>query len=290
MKTIFITGVDSGIGRCFVDTFATTQQYKIIATVKHKENLILWRNNPWVEVLHVDITNSNDLSFVSARLSANNQTVDVLINNAGISIWGPFLELDDDSVENVIQVNLLGTRKVIKTLLPFISKDGKIINIGSTSALVTVPFMGIYPLSKLAVKAMGDSLRREFSLSVDYKNIQITTVEPGSIATPMWERARTIHFSLESSSSKVINALGQKMIDTELELSPGPFVAAKLFHKLIVAKKLSRTYLVGRSTTLMFFLSLLPHYAMDCFFKILFRLEMKKLSTQNRGIEHASKI
>lgn len=105
--------------------------------------------------------------------------IDILVNNAGIHCVGPLAEIPLSTVENTFNTNVYGPLRLIQAIVPHMvsRRKGKIVNVGSVSALAPGPWAGPYSASKAAVHALTDSLRLELhSFGIDVIN-----VVPGAI-------------------------------------------------------------------------------------------------------------
>ena len=131
----------------------------------------------------------------SARSSSTSRTpttsrplrdleLDGLVNNAGIAVSSPLEFLPLDELRRQLEVNTIAQLAVIQACLPALRRArGRIVNLSSISGLVVLPLYGPYAASKFAFEALSDALRRELRGSV-----HVSIVEPGAIATPIWER------------------------------------------------------------------------------------------------------
>jgi hypothetical protein len=132
----------------------------------------------------VDVTDFRQVSTAVQDLVKQFRKVDILVNNAAVAPTGPFLELSDETRDDVLNVNFNGVWNCCKAVLPGMIKNkyGKIINISSvTGPFVTAKGMTIYAASKGAVSAFTKTL----SLEVAEFGINCNAICPGSIDTPM---------------------------------------------------------------------------------------------------------
>jgi len=118
-----------------------------------------------------------------------------LVNNAGIAVAGPLLEASADEFRQQLEVNLVAPMIVIKAFAPLLGADrtltgppGRIVNISSVGGRFAAPFVGLYAASKHGLEGLSDSLRRELMLY----GIDVIIVAPGSVATPIWDKAEQI--------------------------------------------------------------------------------------------------
>lgn len=192
---IIITGASTGIGYDTALKFSKDPQNTIFALARNKENLNKLVANavtsghagrliPVVFDLATDDTSSLD------RLLDNVQNIDILINNAGLLIKKPFIDLTDDDWMKMLQVNLLGHIKMIRKIFPLMGKTrrGHIVNISSMGGFQgSVKFEGMsaYSAFKAAIANLTESLAVEFK----DKNISVNCLAPGSVDTEMFRTA-----------------------------------------------------------------------------------------------------
>jgi 3-oxoacyl-[acyl-carrier protein] reductase len=127
-----------------------------------------------------DITSVND-AVAKVLLALGN--IDVLINNAGVGVFGKFMELEPEEWERVIKVNLMGVYYATRAVLPgmIARESGDIINISSTAGLRGAATTSAYSASKFAVIGLTESLMQE----VRKHNIRVTALTPSTVATDM---------------------------------------------------------------------------------------------------------
>ncbi|RFS26407.1 3-ketoacyl-ACP reductase [Chitinophaga silvatica] len=132
------------------------------------------------------VADVSDLGAVEAAVATLQQAVgdiDILINNAGISAFGGFLDLTPTQVEDIIKVNLLGVYYVTRAVLPgmIARKTGDIINISSTAGQRGAPLTSAYSASKFGLLGLTESLM----LEVRKHNIRVSALTPSTTATDM---------------------------------------------------------------------------------------------------------
>ncbi|TDP28695.1 SDR family NAD(P)-dependent oxidoreductase [Nocardia ignorata] len=176
MKTAIVTGASSGIGRA-VAAALVARGYHVLGTSRDSSTVA--DPVPGVDYRDLDLTDRGSIArFVDAL---DGTAVDVLVNNAGESQCGPLEELPMDAVRRLFQLNVFGAVELIQLLLPRMRERGrgKIVNIGSMLASFPLAYRASYVATKAALKGFATAARYELK---PY-GIDITTVEPGSIAT-----------------------------------------------------------------------------------------------------------
>jgi NAD(P)-dependent dehydrogenase (short-subunit alcohol dehydrogenase family) len=136
----------------------------------------------------MDVTNGASIQAARQSVTAalGGRPLVALVNNAGVPAAGPleFLPLDD--LRHVFEVNVIGVVAVTQAFLPDLRPArGRIVNMSSVSGRMAMPFAGPYSASKFALEALSDSLRRELLAS----GVKVVVIEPGSVRTPIWEKA-----------------------------------------------------------------------------------------------------
>lgn len=133
-----------------------------------------------------------DKAALELKERVGEEGLGALINNAGIAVAGPMLEIKMDDLKYQFDVNVFGLTKVTQAFAGLLgarenhsSSPGRIIQIPSVNGRIAPPFMGPYSGSKHVVEGISDSLRRELSLY----GIKVVIVQPGPIKTPIWEKS-----------------------------------------------------------------------------------------------------
>ena len=168
MAAVLVTGASSGIGYATAETLAH-RGWDVYAGTRSTAP-------PGTTPIELDVTMPVD------HLRALD--LQALVNNAGIAVTGPLEYLPLDELRRQLEVNTIGQLAVIQACLPALRRNrGRMVNVSSISGRVALPLFGPYAASKFAFEALSDALRREQS------EVTVSLIEPGSIATPIWERS-----------------------------------------------------------------------------------------------------
>lgn len=203
-KTIFITGASTGLGNAAARLFAE-KGWKVIATMRKPEDGKALAAIPNVQVLPLDVTNLTQIEeTVKAVLQQG--PVDVVLNNAGYGLVGPFEGASDEQLQRQLDTNLLGTMRVTKAFIPHFRerRAGIFIAVTSIGGLVTFPFNSAYHATKWALEGWNESI----SYELGQFGILCKTVAPGGIKTDFVSRSLVMseHPAYKSLVEKVIAA------------------------------------------------------------------------------------
>jgi NAD(P)-dependent dehydrogenase (short-subunit alcohol dehydrogenase family) len=253
-----ITGASTGIGRASTLRLAA-KGWTVLAGVRDPavgERLLSEAVAPGrVIPLQLEVTDSVQIAQAVARVDQESAQggasvsggLDALINNAGIGVGGPLELVSQEDLRRQFDINVLAQVAVTQALLPALRRaHGRIVFVSSIGGRVATPFLAPYAASKHAVEAIGDALRVELRSS----NIQVTLLEPGSVATPIWDKARadadavSIPPELQAEYGDVPVAMSKALEDTERR-GVSPEVVAKTIERALTARRMKARYLVG---------------------------------------------
>lgn len=179
MKTIFITGTSSGLGKAAVHLFHS-KGWKVIATMRNTDKENDFKGMERVTVLPLDITSPEQIkTAVAAAIALGN--IDVVLNNAAYGAIGPLESVTNEQLLKQIDTNLLGAIRITQAFIPHFRtrKSGLFINITSVAGLVTFPFDSLYHATKFGLQGWSEGMSYELAPF----GIRIKTVAPGFIKT-----------------------------------------------------------------------------------------------------------
>ncbi|RLQ92398.1 3-ketoacyl-ACP reductase [Falsibacillus albus] len=186
-KTAYITGAGRGIGKAVALELAREGVHVglIARTESSLERVAeeVMSHGVKASVAAADISDMEQVNAAISKLDDDLGGADILINNAGIGTYGPFLEIDPEDWKRTFEVNVFGTYYVTRAVLPQLIKKnrGDIINISSSSGLKGTANSTAYCGSKFAVQGMTEALMQE----VRQHNIRVMTLNPSLVATEL---------------------------------------------------------------------------------------------------------
>lgn len=256
-RAVVITGASTGIGAaCAIHL--DRLGYRVFAGVrKIEDGLALQKNcSDRLVPIQLDVTDLSTIQKAQTLISEQTEGRRLfgLVNNAGIAVVGPLEAVPIADLRRQLEVNVIGQVAVTQMFLPLLRQArGRIINMGSIAGLTTMPLMGPYSASKFALEAMTDALR----LEVQQWGIHVSIVEPGAIATPIWEKStgdaaeretaitedlRSLYQPIIAAVRKVVGEASKRAISAE--------AVAKVVEDALTASTPRTRYLVGTDAKL----------------------------------------
>lgn len=211
-KIILLTGANGGLGRAFIKELLTLKPKKLYCAVRDlSSSNDIKKLSPCIELVELDITKKESIQ----KLATNLEDLDILINNAGTS---KNQRLFDDSFEE-IEINLKGTMNLTKAFFEKLQhKNAKIVNITSALALVNLPMMADYCISKAALHSFTQALRAEMA---NY-GCEVYEVLPGPIDTRLTAKSPMPKAKPEDVAKASLESVAKK----EYEIFPDEFAKA----------------------------------------------------------------
>ena len=209
MQSVVVTGVSTGIG-WGITKVLIQNGFRVFGSVRKTqdaERLSKEFGQHFIPLLF-DVTDEAAVQAAAqqVREQLNGETLFGLVNNAGIAIPGPLMHLPADDFRHQLEVNLVSVLIVTKAFIPLLGSDrslsgkpGRIINISSVGGKAGGPFLGAYSASKHGLEGFSESLRRELMLY----GIDVIIVGPGSVATPIWDKAEQEDMSIYANTDYI---------------------------------------------------------------------------------------
>lgn len=228
-KTVVVTGGTKGIGKAINELFAQ-KGFKIFTCARNENDLKDLKNNLEkkysgcsLHYLPADMSNKEDVKkFSKYVLDEVGDSLDVLINNAGLFIPGTVAEEEEGALEKMIETNLYSAYHLTRALLSSVKKaKGHIFSICSTASIIPYMNGGSYCISKFAMLGMTKVLREELKT----EDVRVTAVLPGATYTASWdgvELPEERFMKPEDVASSVMNAyeVSDRTVIEEIILRP----------------------------------------------------------------------
>lgn len=187
-RVAVVTGGASGIGRATAELLAEKRARLHLVDFDEAKLEVtaaeMRATGATVRTHRVDVSDPAQVERLAATVFEAEGAVDILHNNAGIGVGGPFVDLTLEDIQRTVQVNLLGTAYGIHYFLPRMRTQGRhghIVNTASGAGLVPIPMLGIYSASKHGVVALTEVLDAELA----NEDVSFSVICPGVIDTPL---------------------------------------------------------------------------------------------------------
>jgi NAD(P)-dependent dehydrogenase (short-subunit alcohol dehydrogenase family) len=192
-----------------------------------------------IKLLPMDVDDDVSVGKAVAGVLADSGRIDVLVNNAGIAVTGPVEELALADFRRVMETNYFGALRCIQAVFPGMRerRSGHIINVSSIQGRMSVPSYAAYAASKWALEAASEALAQEAKSF----GIKVSIVEPGMIATSVWDKRRDIPANPRYPQERRIHAL----VNALLKQPVSAFVVAEKIVEIVQSKTWKLRHTVG---------------------------------------------
>ncbi len=206
MKSVVVTGVSTGIGHAAAKVLAE-KGFHVFGSVRKEADAERLKKDlgDRFTALIFDVTDEAAIRRATeeVRAALKGETLAGLVNNVGIAVSGPLIEVDPDDFRKQMDVNVTGPFLVTQAFAPLLGTDrslkgapGRIVNISSVGGIRAMPFIGPYAASKFAIEGFSEALRRELMLF----GIGVIVIGPGPVKTAIWDKAEEVDISRYSNS------------------------------------------------------------------------------------------
>jgi NAD(P)-dependent dehydrogenase (short-subunit alcohol dehydrogenase family) len=252
-KSVVITGASTGIGaacalhldKLGLRVFAGVRRQADAEALKSKASSRL-------VAIALDVADSLSVSTAASAVAGavGDAGLDGLVNNAGVVVTGPVEFLPLPELRHQLEINVVGQVAVTQAFLPLIrAARGRIVNMGSIAGRLATPFSSAYGASKFALEALTDALRLELAPW----GISVSIIEPGAVATPIWEKGMKNGAAMLAAAppealvlyAEALEAFKRTSEHTAKNATDPMDVARAVEHALTAAKPKTR-YAVGR--------------------------------------------
>ncbi len=224
MKTIFITGASTGLGKATAKLFHT-QGWNVIATMRNPESDTELKQLENVTLLPLDVTDTEQVK-TTVEKALQISDIDVVFNNAGYGLIGPMEAYSDEQIIKQLNTNLLGVMRVTQAFIPYFRerKSGLFITTTSMGGLFSFPLASIYHATKWALEGWTESMSFELGLF----NVGIKTVAPGGILTDFGGRSLepVAHPAYEAALQKLFALFNEDNFSTAEQIASVVYEAA----------------------------------------------------------------
>ena len=276
-RAIVVTGASTGIGRESVLALLDAG-FRVFAGVRSGNAADALRGDVppagagRFEALELDVTHEAQIRAAVAQVERRVGEAGLwgLFNNAGIAIAGPMEHVTSDDLRRQLEVNVIGQAAVTRAFIPLLRRArGRILTTGSTSGFIAVPGLGPYSMSKYAMEAFSDSLRRELRPW----GIEVSLLQPGTIATEIWGKGlsqfddlmREPPPGLVENYGGLLNSMHELARDSARRAAPAAVVARDVVHAFAARRPRTR-YCMGTDAGAQQWISRLPDRWADALF------------------------
>ncbi len=179
-KTVLITGSSSGIGKATVLRFQQAG-WNVAATMRSPEKEAELGKLEGIALVRLDVTSEDSIAAAIGETIQRFGAIDVVVNNAGYGLVGPFEASTPEQVRRQFETNVFGLMNVVRAVLPHIRerRAGVIVNVASMGGRITFPLYSPYHGTKWAVEGFSEGLQFE----LEQFGIRVKIIEPGAIKT-----------------------------------------------------------------------------------------------------------
>lgn len=176
---VLVTGASTGIGRLIAEKLAAEGHF-VYAGARKPEDIAALSALENIQGVRLDVTIQSDIDAAVKLVEDGGLGLYGVVNNAGVNVLAPLIEIDEDELDFLFDVNIYGPYRITKAFAPqIIESHGRIVNISSISGTLSGPLYGVYSMSKHALEAYTDSL----AIEMDILGVKVIGVEPGNYKT-----------------------------------------------------------------------------------------------------------
>jgi NAD(P)-dependent dehydrogenase (short-subunit alcohol dehydrogenase family) len=240
MQSVVITGTSTGIGWGTAKVLLD-RGFRVFGSVRRQEDADRLKDEFGANFMPLLFDVTNEAQVLAAardvRAELEGETLAGLVNNAGIAVAGPVLELSADEFRRQMDVNVIGPIIATQAFGPLLGADpslhgpkGRIVMISSVAGKNGNPLMSAYSTSKHAVEGLSESLRREMMLF----GIDVIIVAPGPVKTPIWGKAEEVDISRYRNSPflPALERIGKFMLQLGESGLPAEKIGELIHHTL----------------------------------------------------------
>lgn len=224
VKTVLITGASSGIGKACAEFFAA-RGWNVAATMRSPNQARFSQGKGTIRPLRLDVTDQSSIDTALSQSLDEFGRIDVLVNNAGYGLLGPFEAMSEEQLRRQFETNVFGLMAMTRAVLPHMRerRSGRIINVASIAGRMTLPLCTAYCSTKWAVEGFSEAL----SFELREHNIRVKLVEPGPIRTDFMSRSHEV--ATKNGLTAYDGFVSRVMPNMEawMQNAPGPELVAR---------------------------------------------------------------
>jgi NAD(P)-dependent dehydrogenase (short-subunit alcohol dehydrogenase family) len=283
MRSVVITGASTGIGWACAKLLLD-RGFRVFGSVRKQADADRLKREFGANFTPLIFDVTDEAAVLAAarevRAALNGETLAGLVNNAGIAVSGPVMELAADEFRRQMEVNFIGPVIATQAFGPLLGADpslkgpkGRIVMMSSVAGKNGSPMTSPYAASKHALEGLSESLRRELMLF----GIDVIIVAPGAVKTPIWDKAEEVDISPYKNSPylPMLEKIRAFMLNLGATGLPPEAIAEKVFGALTLPKPKVR-YVVAPDPVRQFVAGILPKRTLD-------RIVAKRLGLTQQG-------
>jgi len=270
MRSVVITGVSTGIGRATAKLLLDRgmRVFGSVRKARDAQNLSSEFGTNFIPIVF-DVTDEAAVKAAAREVRATlaGETLAGLVNNAGIAVAGPALELPVEEFRRQFEVNVIGPVIVTQAFAPLLGADrglrgakGRIVMVSSLAGKNGNPLVSPYCASKHAMEGLSESLRRELMLF----GIDVVIVAPGAVKTAIWAKAEEVDISIYGNSPffPALQKIRKFMLELGKKGLPAERIAEVIAHALAAPRPKTR-YQIAPDPLQNLAVSVLPKRTID---------------------------
>jgi len=244
-RAVLVTGASTGIGRLIAERLAADGHF-VYAGARKPADIAALSAIENIQGVRLDVTVQHDIDAAVKLVEAGGLGLHAVVNNAGVNVLAPLIEIDEDELDFLFDVNIYGPYRITKAFAPQIIKSqGRIVNISSISGTLSGPLYGIYAMSKHALEAYTDSL----AIEMDILGVKVIGVEPGNYKTNIFhnrcDRMMARGYSAEGSRfEEFVAPRVEQCKNRPVDTDPEPHQVAEAVAHALFDDKPKEHYLV----------------------------------------------
>ncbi|MFX0098975.1 MAG: SDR family oxidoreductase [Candidatus Hodarchaeota archaeon] len=264
-KWVLVTGSSTGLGRACTE-YLSSNGFHVYAGARKEKDLADLNALDNVTAVKLDVTKDDDVEAVSSQIEASGTGLFGLVNNAGIALGGPLVDVTPEEMQQQFDVNFFGVHRVTRAMFPLIFKEkGRIIMMSSIAGRIANVITGPYCASKFGLEGYSDTLRREL---LPY-GVKVVIIEPGNYQTVIWdkglealERIDKREHAIEELAT-LLKEFGPESFKNSKRTGKDPLEVAEIIYQALTIEKPKLRYLANFSYWQMRLLRLMGEKFLD---------------------------